>query len=339
VLGCGAQPTTSPTAPESPAPGASATASTKPEASVTPPATPLGDRMPLLGDRLRFRPPESAKIAPRSQGIMSADESDDEETRVVLVPGTGEMAKFVLLARESFVFGTGNVEADAKKLLGKELNDLNVESAKVGAGLSAVALVPKRDLDSHGALFVYGAVIERADKTMCELSFYITSDMVAERAEWATRAKAILASVEAGSGKLPGRTEHKLDTGAGQLLVIKFPRATVLTKQRGPDFTVYHLRELGKIGQSMPSVGIYVGGHPSLQFKQSDVSEKKVKKSSGRLLGKSVDWYTWTGDSDQISEAIAGLGKHDQVHVFVSGPAGKHAELRRVLEAMTVAQR
>jgi hypothetical protein len=298
-------------------------------------AGPLGDAIPLLGDRLRVRAPEGAKIAPRGHSIMAADTSNDEETRVVLVPGTGEMAKFVLLARESFAYGTGDVVADAKVLLGKEAAGLRIENAKVGAGLTAVALVPKRDLDSHGALFVLGAVVERADKTLCELSFYITSDMVAERPEWTQRAHGILASAAAGNGKLPGAKKHQLDTGQGQLLALEFPRQTVLTRQEGPDFWVYRFREIGKLGESMPTVGLYIGGHPSHQFKQANVSDKKVKKQSGRLLGKPTDWYTWTSeDGDQISEAIAPLGKHDRVHVFVTGPAKQQGELRRSLEAM-----
>jgi hypothetical protein len=320
--------------------GKAPTTADAPPAPTTPEAPPdaaRGDRLPLLGDRLRLRAPEGAKIAPRGRSIMAADASNDEETRVILVPGAGEMAKFVLLARESFLYGTGDVPRDAKALLGKDGLDLRIESVKVGAGLSAVALVPKRDLDSHGALFVLGAVIEREDKTLCELSFYILSDMVSERPEWTTRAREILATVEPGNGKLPGATKHRLDTGSGHVLTLVLPRQSVLTRQEGPDFTVYRLRELGKIGDSMPTIGVYVGGHPSHQFKQAGISDKRVKKQSGKLLGKATDWYTWTSENgDQISEAMATAGKRDRVHVFVTGPQKKHAELRRALEAMSL---
>lgn len=338
AIGCGGgtrEPAPPDVEPTLPAATASTSENTAPDAGAEASAAPLGDRIPLLGDRVRVQGPAGAKVAPRGHSIMAADTSNDEETRVVLVPGAGEQAKFVLLARESFAFGTGDVAADAKVLLGKEADQLRIENTKVGAGLSAVALVPKRDLDSHGALFVLGAVVERADKTLCELSFYITSDMVSERAEWTTRARTILATAEAGSGKLPGATKHRLDTGQGQVLAIEFPRQTVLTRQEGPDFWVYRFRELGKLGESMPTVGLYIGGHPSHQFKQAGVSDNKVKKQSGRLLGKTTDWYTWTSkDGDQISEAMAPLGKHDRVHVFVTGPGSKTGELKRALENM-----
>lgn len=338
AIGCGGgtpQPAPPDVEPTSPTTSATASESASPDAGAPATAGPLGDHIPLLGDRVRVRGPDGAKVTPRGHSIMAADTSNDEETRVVLVPGAGEMAKFVLLARESFVYGTGDVMADAKVLLGKEADELKLENTKVGAGLTAVALVPKRDLDSHGALFVLGAVVERSDKTLCELSFYITSDMVAERLEWTKRAQTILASAEPGNGKLPGAKKHQLDTGQGQVLSLEFPRQTVLTRQEGPDFWVYRFRELGKLGESMPTVGLYIGGHPSHQFKQAGVSDKKVKKQSGRLLGKTTDWYTWTSeDGDQISEAIAPLGKHDRVHVFVTGAAKTHAELRRALETM-----
>lgn len=338
AVGCGgtrALPTAPEPEPTATAPSSSASAGETPAISPAPEAGALGDRLALLGDRLRLRGPPGAKVVPRGHSIMAADASNDEETRVVLVPGVGEQAKFVLLARESFAYGTGDVDADAKTLLGKEADELRIERTKLGAGLAGVELIPKRDLDSHGALFVLGAVIERADKTLCELSFYITSDMVAERPAWTKRAREILASVEPGNGKLPGATKHRLDTGQGQVLVIEFPRQTVLTRQEGPDFWVYRLRELGKIGESMPSVGLYIGGHPSHQFKQAGVADARVKKRSGRLLGKTIDWYTWTSqEGDQVSEAIAPLGKHDRLHVFVTGSTKKAQELQRAVEAM-----
>jgi hypothetical protein len=330
-----AAPDVEPTAPVS-----SASDSDKPDAKTGPEAPPLGDRLPLLGDRLRLRAPEGAKVAPRGHSIMAADTSNEEETRVVLVPGAGEVAKFVLLARESFAYGTGDVAADAKALLGKEGADLRIEPAKVGSGLTAVALVPKKDLDSHGALFVFGAVIERADKTLCELSFYITSDMVAERKEWEKRGRTMLESVEPGNGSLPGSTKHRLEVGDGQALALEFPRQTVLTRQEGPDFSVYRMRELGKIGESMPSIGLYVGGHPSHQFKQAQIADGKVKKQAGKLLGKATDWHTWTNeDGDQVSEAMVSLGKYEKVHVFVTGPAKKVPELKKALEGMRVVKK
>lgn len=341
LVGCGGSAAPLPAAPgvEPTAPTTSASDGAKPDPK-TAPETPLGDRIPLLGDRLRLRAPQGAKVAPRGHNIMAADASNEEETRVVLVPGAGEVAKFVLLARESFAYGTGDVAADAKKLLGKERAELRIEPAKIGAGLTAVALVPKKDLDSHGALFVFGAVIERADKTLCELSFYITSDMVAERPEWEKRARTMLESVEPGNGSLPGSTKHRLEVSEGQALAIEFPRQTVLTHQEGPDFSVYHMRELGKIGESMPSVGLYVGGHPSHQFKQAQIADSKVKKQSGKLLGKATDWYTWTNeDGDQVSEAMASLGKYEKIHVFVTGPAKKVPELKKALEGMRVVKK
>jgi hypothetical protein len=297
----------------------------------------LPERVELLAGRLRLRAPTGAKTAARPHGIMAAETSDEDETRVILVPGEGEVARFVLIARESFALGTGDVERDAPKLLGKEAADLVLARAKVGEGVTAVSLRPKRQLGAQGALFVLGAVVERADRSLCMLSFYILPSMAAEGTEWQAKALEILGTLEAGSAAPPGARQHRLPTRSGKALLVELPRPFVRSVQRGPDFFVYHLRELVPLGESETQMGVYIGAHPSHQWRQAGVSAAKLKKSAGTLLGQKVVWFSFPlKDGGTMSEAIATTRAEGDVHVFVRGSDAKQAELRRAAAAMRI---
>ena len=203
-----------------------------------------------------------------------------------------------------------------------------------GKGLGVVCYAPKGE-PKGAPLFVMGAMIERPDHSLVELNFYILNEMAAERASYEKQSLAIVQSVELGKGATPGSKRVRLDPGTGTQLVLDLPRAAVATRQQGPDFLVFHVREIGKVGEPGAEIGVYFGGFPSLQYKQADVPAKRVKKSPGTLLGKRTDWYTWQAKAGtQVSEAIGSMGKNEKVHVFVTGPAARVAELRKVAEAM-----
>src|SRR5512136_940564 len=69
---------------------------------------PLADRpIQLLGGRLTVRMPAAARVEPRQRSIMSAAESGEEETRVVLDAGP---ERLVLLASELFARFEGDLE-------------------------------------------------------------------------------------------------------------------------------------------------------------------------------------------------------------------------------------
>jgi hypothetical protein len=295
----------------------------------------LPERVELLGGRLRLSVPAGAKVAPRAVNVMAAAPSDDDETRVIVVPGDGEVARFVLLARELFALGSGSLEGDASKFSGKDAAEMTIARTKVGKGLEAVTLRPKRELGSHGALFVLGALIQRADGTLCQLAFYILPEMSPETAEWEAKALAMLGTLEAGSGALLGATKHELDEGRALSITLELPRPAVRTFQRGPDFFVYRMRELSRVGEDETSLGVYFGGHPSHQWKQAGLDRAKVKTSGAKLLEKQVEWFTWTAEAGKIvSETIVPVGPNAYMHVFASGPKDKVGELRLAAESM-----
>ena len=296
-----------------------------------------GSTASLLGGRLSVWLPAGAKVAPRRRSIMSAEESDEEETRVILVSGDGDLARFVMLARETFTRGTGDAVADARTWLSASKERASVGRIAAGAGLDVAGVVPEQP-SGQGPLLVLAALVERPDRTIAEIGFYILPEMAAERAEFEGRARDIVKSLTAGKSTLPQKRDHRIAVD-GSTLSVSLPEEFVLTRQPGPDFLVFRLRALRTIGQPPAAIGIYFGGHPSYQYQQQEIPDSGVSRSPGKLLGKDVEWLTWKAEDVTMHEAIAELGEHDFVHVFLYAEQDRLAALKTAVEAMQLSGR
>lgn len=298
-------------------------------------AAPEGKRTPLLGGRLAFRIPDGARILPRRTSIMAAEQSSDEETRVVLVPGQGDMARFVMMADEVFALGTGDVVADARHWLVGKGEHGKLEPLVAGPGLHVAAFVPEGQR-SGSPLCVLELLVERADRTTAEVGFYILPEMAGERARWTARARSIAGTLTAGEHALALSAEHRIDLGEKRVLVVRSPAPSVLTSQPGPDFLVLHLRTLGHIGDLRSAMGVYIGGYPSYQFEQAGVPAAQVQKVAGKLLGHDVQWMRWTARNVVMLEAMTKLDAHEILHVFAHGSAPDADALKTAAEQMTL---
>lgn len=319
---CGGGPTTGTVAPTS--------------ASETRKPPPAAGRTPLLGGRLTVALPAEARVAPRRRSIMAAEESDEEETRVILAPGAGDLARFVMLARETFVTGTGDAPADARLWLRESGERARVEPIAAGEGLSVAAIVPQTAARGDAPLLVLALLVERPDKTIAEVGFYILPEMAGERAKWDARARAVAGSLAAGQNALVATRDHRVDVGGGRALALRSPEPFVLTRQPGPDFLVFRIRSLRPIGRPPSAIGVYVGGHPSYQFEQAGIAPADVQKISGKLLGNDVEWMRWTEEDVVMLEAMTRVGEHDVVHVFLYAEPARLDALKAAAEGMTL---
>ena len=90
----------------------------------------------------------------------------------------------------------------------------------------------------------------------------------------------------------------------------------IVVTQSGPDFSVYRLIPLRRLGQrESGELGLYVGRHPSFRPGGSP--------SPGTLLGRSVVWYDKSNPrSKELDVLVAlGAGRSDAMaHVFITAP-------------------
>ncbi|NQU19712.1 MAG: hypothetical protein HQ567_00405 [Candidatus Nealsonbacteria bacterium] len=296
--------------------------------------------VPLLGDRLRVRMPRDAEIEARGRSLMGADESAEEETRVVF--DLGDM-RLVLMANETFTTAGEDFESQVRKL------DQEVKEEGRTARSSLIVeedgfRVYQTDTDpidtNDEAIAVVSAWVVHSDGTVQSLFAYANGPAAKDLEEVRALFSRVLKTLAPGTKRLDSAARTcQLDvysqTGG---LAIDLPENYVATVQHGPDFLVHRFRKIVPFGETSPAIGVYVGGHPNYQHKQQGVQGKKWEKVGGTLLGRNADWFKYA-DGDGISlEAIRPLEEIDDylmLHAFMHAPNVKQLEeIKKITRTM-----
>ncbi len=273
----------------------------------------------LLAGHLPADLPDGAVSEARRTSIMAAPQAAMDETRVVLEGGGPDgLARFVMMVSELYLLGSGDLRSDATRLAAKGERIVEVSGAK----LPMFGIEPTSAPLPDRPVFVLGAIVGHPDGSLQEITFFILPEMSSERAAYADEARAILKTIGAGSRKLEAKGGR---AKLGEGLALDMPPGYLLSSQPGPDFEVYRVRKLNRAGERGATLGVYVGGHPSLQHAQAARDggpEPPTTTEAGSLLGKSTTWIAWaTPDGVKIREAIVELGELRAVHVFALAAA------------------
>jgi hypothetical protein len=295
----------------------------------------------LLGGRLSLKMPAAAKMERRGHGVMAAPEANEDETRIVVDAGN---ERLVLMTYELYALSGGDLEkavrADIADTWGKEAATVKLEKFDSAAPLAAVAVIPPRPDGKREANLVFALYVGSADGTVQYLAFYVNPVGAKDIAGVTALARKIAASVTSGDRKLSWKAGLRSFPGVGrERLVLTVPEGFVAGIQEGPDFWIYRVRKLAPLGKPPMGCSIYLGGHPSYQYRQADEAPEKVMPLKGKLLGQAVEWQTWSQGGQTTTEGIVPYpkGKGMAVHVFCS--AGSEAEataLRTMAETLQV---
>lgn len=287
----------------------------------------------LLAGRLRVRVPKAARVEPRGHSIMAAPQSVQHETRVML---DAEKERLVIMAVELFETVGADLLAAVRKDVADWPQPPAVEALTLPE-LRAVTVAPATHDLKREAILILSVYVASADSTVQNVSFYVNPAGGGDVKGATALARRIAATITAGPTKLQSSAGVRPLSGG---LSVTLPEGFSATQQPGPDFSVHHLRKLTPLGQPPARIGIYIGGHPSYQYRQMDEAQPPVKKSTGKLLGKDIEWHSWTRGKTPTEvttmEAIAPLGGPLKLHVFLN--AATEAELsalRKVVESMT----
>lgn len=320
--------------------GGKGPAPSSPAAAAPSSFAPDGAEQELLAGRLKVRLPAGAKVSARPHSVMAAPGSVEEEARVLLVPGK-PYARFVMIVSEVFELGSGNAVADATEFVRADAEErYRVEALRVGPGLEAAAYVPEGRADGEHPSLVLGALVEAGDASLLSVQFYILPEMKGESPTWRAHAKQILGSFAAGPRKLDlSAGETKVPLGDEDLVLAR-PQGYCLTSQAGPDFDVYHLRKVVRSGAPPTTLGVYIGGHPSFQYRQAEPPVANVGAVPGTFLGQATSFAEWQPFPDvQRREAIVKVGERDFVHVFATATSNAMPELMKAVSQMKLVKR
>lgn len=290
----------------------------------------------LLNGRLTIRLPEGAKIEARPVSVMSAPESDEDETRVVLDAGE---ERLVVMVHELFGLASDDFERDVRLTVagwGDKAAQYRFAHAPL-KGVRAIAVLPAPGSSQEtDAVFVRGLFVALPDGTVQTVFVYVNPRAARDHAGCSAAAERILATLA------PGPRRLQLDAGKRTLatlspdaeIVVTVPKNIVVTTQNGPDFVVQRLKVVGWLGKSSDMIGFYLGHHPSF--------EKGEKRADGTLFGKKVVWQARR--EGRGLEALVSLprasGPPDYAHVWIIATSDDRlAALKTIAESMKLAKK
>lgn len=286
-----------------------------PAVAVEQPSSPQSRAEPtvLLDGHLTARLPASARIVVPMHSVMGAPEPESERTEVFIEEMAGtDRPRFAMIVNELFVRSSGDADADARSIAAK------------GERVEALpdAQLPIRVLagDEPGkGTFLIAAVVTHPDGTLQEVEFHLDRRSAHRRAHFEGLARDLLQTFEPGPRRLDAApTELELRHG----LQVSVPEGYAATHKKGPDFDVFRMLKLVKVGEPGATLGIYLGGHPTLQHDQADDPSARSEES-GTLLARPVQWVRWTTEhGTTVKEAIAPVRDDLFVHVFAFAPEG-----------------
>ncbi len=296
----------------------------------------------LLGGRLKIRMPEKARVEARGHSIMAAPQAVTDETRVVLDAGK---ERLVLMAWELFARAGGDLPKAVEKVVsgwGDQWKGTRVEPLAVAKPLKqGVLVIPGgKDLASE-AILALTAYVENSDGMVQMLAFYVNPPAAQDLAGCASLARSLAATLSAGGKGLDLGAGDRRFPGVGDkdFLVLKVPEGYVATTQQGPDFSVYRLRRVGVLGEPGSTLGLYLGGHPSYQFRQAGDEATKPSRSKGKLLGQEIEWHGWSRGDASTTETILPFPGVDGffLHLFLTAAKETDlAALRAVAETLRI---
>jgi hypothetical protein len=245
----------------------------------------------LLNGRLTIRMPPGARLEARREDIMSAAESAEQESRVILDAGD---ERLVVMVYELFETAGKDFEKQVRKMVDTwEMGSTAIVAREGGGFLISPAKLNVRKT-TIPVLFV---VMSHKDGLVQLVQFFVNHKAGADAAGCTKLARSVAATIALGS--------KVLDLKGGQRKIGRFtatvPDGYALTTQRGPDFVVYRLQKVVPLGASSSQFGVYIGGHPGYHHEHEKVKFSKLKE---QLLGTEVEWHIWSSGSTIHHEVI-----------------------------------
>jgi hypothetical protein len=279
----------------------------------------LGAPLALLAGRVLVRGPRGMADVPRPHNIMAAPPSAEIESRLFL---DREGTRLVVFAEELLRTPTDDLIGAVRAVVGE---DYRVSALEVEAPLRAAIAIP-RELDTSDEAVELAAVFTVTPDGLAQrVGFYVTPD-AAEDGGCERLALALAGTMTAGHRDIPDEPGARVLEGT---IGIDLPADHWLLVEEGPDFSVYRVYPVLPLGVGTGSLGIYLGGHPSLR------SREGATRVAGRVAGRAVQWEDSTADGVHFRQTLVELSAHRFAHVFfASDDAAAFDGLRTVAESL-----
>lgn len=279
----------------------------------------------VLDGRLTIRIPAGTEDAAMQPDIMGPMSSSARETRLMSENIGG--AELVVYAQEMFCYSTGDFVKDLEIIFSSNWEDaeFGYELACSEPGFSAAKLkIPATDPQGE-AILVSAVVVRTADNGLIMLSFLVTPEAYRFPDQCRALCDRVIATLKPGERML--NTDARRETLDAAGYQISLDKDYVVIEQFGVDFLVYYIDKVTPLGTSAPSMGIYLGFHPSTDGKPYGTQSK------GAILGKSV---VWSASGNRV-ETLTTLKGGNMMHIFITADdQADRAALKKMAQSLQV---
>lgn len=252
---------------------------------------PLPNRLSLLNDRAQLSFPAAAQASARPTDIMAADANANRETRVVLNEGANRL---VFFAQD--LYARGDKALITSVLTKKDAASKTTTTVLADDGRLLTVLSTPTTFDaSQAAILVNTLTVKTPDNLVFQVGAYINPAAYPRRADYRKLTERVFRTLVAGRRAVPlaAHSETLPIFGTAKKFTFAVPANYGLTVDQKYDFQVFLLRPYAPFGSSAAShLLVYVGRHPSLLYKEYDLTREQLREVPGTFLGQPVKWLT-----------------------------------------------
>lgn len=298
----------------------------------------LDNKLSVLNDRAFFYFPTEAKNEMRGVDIMSADPNANEETRIVF--DNGEM-RLIFFAQELFILSdkelldtiTKQNESDQSKT--KILTDKD--------SLQSILSTPTKFDTTQNVILVNSLIVKTQDNTIFRISAYVNSSAYKLIDQFQKLSESTFSTLSMGTrmNNRAARQEKLSIFGTDKNFAFSLPENYSITVDQQYDFQVFKFHKYHCISDTnWVQLIIYNGQHPSMVYRDYELSEKDGQKISGKFLDKKVDWLLFDisskGFFDKEQKIICNnIEKGLIVHIaMLSNQQNALDDLTKIIETM-----
>ncbi|NLO39832.1 MAG: hypothetical protein GX115_10250 [Ruminiclostridium sp.] len=273
----------------------------------------------LMDDRLFIQMPEGAMDMAIQENIMSAARSNQSETMLVLEEAN---ERLMVYAQELFMYAGENFHDDVEQLCkNRYKQDVLYQLEDIlqsGNELKVIKVTPDKYAMSSDMVEIGQAYIKTEDNVLIYIGVYVMADMMNETEQAIKQADRILGSIQPGTRTL-NTTPH--EETIWDNITLHLDKDFVLVEENGIHFTVYYLAKITKMNEDIPSIGIYIGAHPSLLYYGRGIESSQLAAVKDNILDKDVEWVTYMPFEDDdyyCAETVVPLSDGVFViHIFI----------------------
>lgn len=293
----------------------------------------------LLDNRLFIEMPKGSANVPMQNGIMAPASSSHEETRLMSQLIGGQ--RIVVYAKELFVTSSGDLKEDARilweRMSGEEAENYRLSEIKSQNGLDIVKVFVDNPNTNSDAILIDSAFVKMSDNSIIFLGFYVNPMAFRWQESCLQLTDTLISTLRAGARTL------NLSAHEETIYNLKFnlKKDYILTQQQGTDFDVFYIKKVVPVTSYSPSMGIYLGWHPSFSEEVEGFENSDRNTIKGNVLNLPVDWLYYDKDGGLVDiysymQTLVSLDNGAYIHVFIY-PTNEEdlEEMKMIAESLT----